>query len=135
MVIATEIDVATPHSSDLAILDAHVLQQLSAARHPAWTESVIVVFIDELRNKRAQLATAVSERESAQIRRLAHSLIGSAGMVGANALVKMCREIEVACRRQSEFNSSSATKLIDVLNATLDAYTRYRCQGALPGTG
>lgn len=70
------------------------LRQLTPPGEPDVLSQVLRIFLDETPKKVRALLEALDAGDAAQVARLAHSLKGSTGNIGASALLDVCRRIE-----------------------------------------
>ena len=78
-------------------LDSHViesLRQLTPPGEPDVLTEVLKVFLEEVPKKIRALQAAVDAGDAAQAARLAHSLKGSSGNIGARSLLEVSRRID-----------------------------------------
>lgn len=82
-------------------LDAHVIGELRALQDggsPGLLAELIDLFLKQGEEKLAELRQALGSRNSAVLGRIAHTLKGSAGSLGAMHLSGLCRALETALR-------------------------------------
>lgn len=79
------------------VLDPEVinsLRQLSSPGEPDVLSQVLLLFLDEVPRRMARLNAACQEGNATELQRVAHSLKGSAGNVGARRVFDLCRQID-----------------------------------------
>jgi CheY-like chemotaxis protein/HPt (histidine-containing phosphotransfer) domain-containing protein len=86
---------ATRTRGPVGPLDHSVLAELGAVDSELVT-GVVTAFVDTVPDVTAELRAAVVAGDAAEVRRLAHGIRGSAGYVGAPALIAACAELERA---------------------------------------
>jgi HPt (histidine-containing phosphotransfer) domain-containing protein len=78
-------------------LDPHVvdsLRQLTPPGEPDVLADILTLFLEEVPKKIRTLQAALEANDAAQVARLAHSLKGSTGNLGAHAMLDVCRRID-----------------------------------------
>jgi HPt (histidine-containing phosphotransfer) domain-containing protein len=86
-----------PGPAPLDPLDARTLRQLKdlgGDDDPDFLPSVLRSFLEHLGVAIADLEAAVARQDAASLKRVAHSLKGSAGNVGAKTLAARCADVE-----------------------------------------
>ena len=63
---------------------------------------LLTMFVDQLDGQSGRFRTAVANRNLSELGREAHSLVGSAGNVGAGRLCRLARDLEVACKADDQ---------------------------------
>jgi HPt (histidine-containing phosphotransfer) domain-containing protein len=86
----------TPGSLDPAVLDR--LRQLSAPGEPDVLAEVLAVFTADLPVRLARLRDALQAADAPAIQKLAHSVKGSAGNIGARSLFDISRRLDDASK-------------------------------------
>jgi HPt (histidine-containing phosphotransfer) domain-containing protein len=79
------------------VLDPDVvdsLRQLTPAGEPDVLGEILNLFLDEVPKKIAALRAAVTSGDAVKVQRLAHSLKGSTGNIGARAMYDVCRQLD-----------------------------------------
>jgi HPt (histidine-containing phosphotransfer) domain-containing protein len=79
------------------VLDPAVIESLRQLTPPGEADvlaEILTMFVDEVPKKIAALQAAVLAGDAAQVARLAHSLKGSSGNIGAAAMLDVCRRID-----------------------------------------
>lgn len=82
---------------DTSILDPTVLdtlRQLTPPGEPDVLTEVLTLFLQESPRRIEQLRNACAAGDIQEVQRSAHSLKGSAGNIGANALLDVCRQLD-----------------------------------------
>ena len=105
------------------VIDKEVLVDFFKDRPPARAANVISIFTKELSDKAIQLESITQVRDVKALEALAHSMIGSAGLLGACRLAVLCRSIERNCIRGGEFETD-AIELLLTIQATVEAYSK-----------
>jgi HPt (histidine-containing phosphotransfer) domain-containing protein len=72
------------------------LRGLQQDGEPDLLDEVIRMFVEDSRARVAQAEAALAARDAEELRRLTHSLRGSAGMLGADAVADASKQIETA---------------------------------------
>jgi HPt (histidine-containing phosphotransfer) domain-containing protein len=104
-------------------LDTGVLAQLANAElggDPAFVVELIDLFLEQVTSLVSELHTAASIGDEREIGRIAHTLQGSAGSLGARRLQRLCADAEAASRRSAGDGGHSASAAVDDLTAELD---------------
>jgi two-component system, sensor histidine kinase and response regulator len=70
------------------------LRQLTPPGEPDVLAEILAVFLEEVPKKVRALQAAVDAGDAAQAARLAHSLKGSSGNIGARSLLELCRRMD-----------------------------------------
>jgi len=83
---------ATQPVLDPAIIDT--LRQLTVPGEPDVLKEVLKLFLDETPSRIAKLRNAWATRDIQGVQRVAHSLKGSAGNIGAHALYEICKKLD-----------------------------------------
>ena len=96
---------------DPAVVDR--LRQLTPTGEPDVLANVLSLFLQEGRRRIGGIHLACRTGDAAEVHRVAHSLKGSAGNIGATALYLVCREID---DRASEGDMSGAALLVEALD-------------------
>ena len=81
---------------DPVVLDR--LRQLTAPGEPDVMSEVLQIFLDETPKRIARLHEAWHQNAVEGVQRSAHSLKGSSGNIGADALFDVCRQIDERAR-------------------------------------
>ena len=80
-----------------AVLDPSVvasLRQLTPPGEPDVLVEILTVFVTDVPRRIDQLKASWREGKAADVQRAAHSLKGSSGNIGADALYEVCRQID-----------------------------------------
>lgn len=70
------------------------LRRLTPPGEPDVLVEILTVFLSEVPRRIDRLKTAWRDRNAAEVQRAAHSLKGSSGNIGADALFEVCRQID-----------------------------------------
>jgi two-component system, sensor histidine kinase and response regulator len=104
----------TPPSPDVR-LNEHTLQQLRSLTKPGekdFLQDLIEVFVDSAPKALEALEAAYADRNPDRVKRMAHKLKGLAANLGAERLVHMCEELEIAgTKGDISFKESGLTNL------------------------
>jgi two-component system sensor histidine kinase/response regulator len=77
---------------DLTVLDSYTEFQVEG--EPDLVVELIDLYLEDARVKMCGLREVLAEADGAALKRLAHSLKGSSGNVGARAVVTLCEQLE-----------------------------------------
>jgi HPt (histidine-containing phosphotransfer) domain-containing protein len=102
--------------SDRARLDPAVverLRQLTPPGEPDVLQEILTVFLAEVPRRIDRLKTAWAGQDAHEVQRAAHSLKGSSGNIGADAMSELCRTIDERART----GDLRLAALIDALDA------------------
>jgi HPt (histidine-containing phosphotransfer) domain-containing protein len=77
---------------DPAVIES--LRQLTPPGEPDVLAEILQLFVAEVPRKIQLLQSALTAGDAPQVARAAHSLKGSSGNIGANALYDVCRRID-----------------------------------------
>ena len=77
---------------DPAVLDR--LRQLTPPGEPDVLREILQVFLADVPGRIDRLRSAWRDRDAAGVQRVAHSLKGSCGNIGADAMFEVCRRID-----------------------------------------
>ena len=97
---------------DPAVIDN--LRQLTPAGEPDVLAEVLELFLEDVPRRIARIRGAYAARDAAELYKAAHSLKGSAGNIGAQALFEVCRQLDDKGRAG---DLADATRLVDALDA------------------
>ena len=86
----------TPDPMGLEVLEH--LRGLEARGSPGLAAQVIEIFVRDTSTRLAALREALARRDGDATYRIAHTLQGSAAMVGAASLARICGELATAAR-------------------------------------
>jgi len=95
---------------DPAVVDS--LRQLTPPGEPDVLAEILTVFLAEVPRRIDRLTTAWRAGDVADVQRAAHSLKGSSGNIGADALFEVCKQIDERARA----GELRIEELIDALN-------------------
>jgi len=86
----------------MSALNPRVIQELRAleAGSPNFLTELIDLFVKESGPRVAGLEKALKERDARTLERLAHTLKGSSGNLGAEALSRLCNDLQNSARGQ-----------------------------------
>jgi len=87
---------ASQPALDPAVIET--LRQLTAPGEPDVLAEVLKLFLDEAPTRIAKLRNAWEARDIQLVQRLAHSLKGSAGNIGATRLFEICKQLDSSGR-------------------------------------
>lgn len=90
------------------------LRQLTPAGEPDVLVEVLQLFLQDVPRRIARLRAACVAGDAAELQKTAHSLKGSAGNVGAQALFAISRQLDDLGR---EGDLTDAKQLVDALDA------------------
>ena len=85
-------------SPDLAIEILQHLRRFEANGSPGFAAQVLEVFLRDAAIRLACLRDATASRDGGTVRRVAHTLQGSAAMVGSPQVARQCAELAEAAR-------------------------------------
>jgi len=91
---------------DPAVLNT--LRQLTAPGEPDVLTDVLELFLDEVPPRIERLRNAWAAANIEEVHRMAHSLKGSAGNIGAHALYEICKQLDGIGRTGPGSTSSTA---------------------------
>ena len=77
---------------DPAVVDS--LRQLTPPGEPDVLTEILTVFLAEVPRRLDRLKAAWRAGDAAEVQRAAHSLRGSSGNIGADALFEVCKQID-----------------------------------------
>jgi HPt (histidine-containing phosphotransfer) domain-containing protein len=77
---------------DPKVIDS--LRQLTAPGEPDVLAEVLKIFLEDVPKKIRSLQLAAEAGDAGQVARLAHSLKGSSGNIGATSMMDVCRRID-----------------------------------------
>ena len=99
------------------------LRQLTTAGEPDVLAEILTVFLKEVPRRIDRLKAAWRDGHAAEVQRAAHSLKGSAGNIGADAMFVVCREIDDRART-GDLNLARLIELLDGEYARVDTAIR-----------
>jgi HPt (histidine-containing phosphotransfer) domain-containing protein len=79
------------------VLDPGVVESLRQLTPPGEADvlgEILNLFLDEVPKKIHSLRSAVTAGDAMQVQRIAHSLKGSSGNIGARAMYDVCRQLD-----------------------------------------
>lgn len=85
----------------MAAIDPTVIGELRAlqtAGSPGFLQELIDIFLKEQAQHLARLRKAFQDRDASGLERVAHTMKGSCGNLGARALSKVCSELQGVAR-------------------------------------
>lgn len=97
---------------DPAVIDN--LRQLTPAGEPDVLAEVLELFLQDVPRRIATIRGASAVGDAAELYKTAHSLKGSAGNIGAQALFEVCRQLDDKGRAG---DLTDANRLVDALDA------------------
>jgi HPt (histidine-containing phosphotransfer) domain-containing protein len=97
------------------------LQQLAQDGDDETLAAVIAVFKSDTTSRLGLLQSAIASADSAQIRAQAHAINGSAGLVGADAMISACRKMEIEAANGS---AAELSTLLDLIRTSFDEICR-----------
>jgi HPt (histidine-containing phosphotransfer) domain-containing protein len=109
------------------VLDSKVLdrlRQLTAPGEPDVLVAVLHLFLQEVPRRLATLRAAWAAGDAAEVLKVAHSLKGSAGNVGAQALFSVCRQLDDAGRTGGLTGAQPLVDALDVEYARVEVEIR-----------
>ena len=106
-------------NDDGSILDEAVYQRMSRMMPPAALREVYEACLNDIRAGEREMRAAVIANNLASVRRIAHTLKGSAGMVGARKLASSAAELELGI-----YEAEQALNLLDNLFSCCEALHR-----------
>lgn len=106
---------AEPDVLDRAVMET--LRQLTTPGEPDVLIEVLQLFLREVPPRMDRLRIAYAAGNIEEVYRAAHSLTGSAGNIGAQRLLGVCRQFD-EMRRAGDL--TDATSLVDALGTELD---------------
>lgn len=112
---------------DPAVVDS--LRQLTPPGEPDVLTEILTVFQAEVPRRIDRLKTAWRAGEAAAVQRAAHSLRGSSGNIGADALFEVCRQIDERAKR-GELGIEDLVEALDREYANVEAEIRRLLQTA-----
>lgn len=107
-----------------AVLDPRVLdslRQLTPPGGPDVLAQVFQLFLEDAPVRIEKLRQAWAAGDAPGVQRAAHSLMGSAGNLGANALLAVCRQIDDEARADDLTGTESLTDALAVEFARVEA--------------
>jgi two-component system sensor histidine kinase/response regulator len=105
-----------PPAGHVSVIDRSMLARLRSVRHegePDLALEVIELFLEESTARIAALRDAIERNDLELIARVAHTLKGGAGHLGAKSLTTLCRRLEDKARTGAPFNGTFALAAIE----------------------
>lgn len=99
-----------------AVLDPAVietLRQLTVPGEPDVLAEVLKLFLEETPPRIEKLRNAWTARNIQEVQRMAHSLKGSAGNIGANGLFEICKQLDQAGRSGTVVDAGGLIEALD----------------------
>ncbi|HJU43696.1 MAG TPA: Hpt domain-containing protein [Vicinamibacterales bacterium] len=100
------------------------LRQLTPPGEPDVLKEILSVFLNEVPRRIDRLKAAWREGQAADVQRAAHSLTGSSGNIGADALSEVCRAID----ERSKAGELRSEELQDLISALDREYGRVEAE-------
>jgi two-component system, sensor histidine kinase and response regulator len=94
------------------------LRQLTPPGEPDVLAEILQLFLEEVPKKIRLLHAALNSGDAPQVARIAHSLKGSSGNIGANSLHDVCRQIDDVAK------SGDLPRVTPLLAALTDEFQR-----------
>ena len=98
------------------------LRQLSEPGGPDVVEEVFAIFLAETPKRLEDIDAAMEIGNATQVHRLAHSLKGSAGNIGAKAMFEACRALD------DEAREGKADRLPSLVAAVRSEFARVKAE-------
>ena len=95
----------------------NTLRQLTAPGEPDVLTEVLKLFLDDVPSRIQRLRNAYAAGNIEEVHRAAHSLKGSAGNIGAQALFEVCKQLDGIGKSGS---LQAAAPLVDALGVEFD---------------
>ena len=102
---------ATRAVLDPAVIDT--LRRLSVPGEPDVLTEVLKLFLEEAPTRIETLRNAWTDRNIQEGQRMAHSLKGSAGNIGASALFDVCKQLDQVGRAGGPVDASGLVAALD----------------------
>jgi HPt (histidine-containing phosphotransfer) domain-containing protein len=100
-----------------AVLDPAVietLRKLSMPGEPDVLIEVLKLFLEEAPSRIEKLRNAWAARNIQEVQRMAHSLKGSAGNIGARDLFDVCQQLDLVGRSGGSIDAGALVAALDV---------------------
>ena len=104
--------------SDEPILDADTMPRLAHLGGPAFVDELVRIFEDHGTQRVHAIADAAGHADLNTVRRGAHSLVSTAGHLGARRLAGLCAALE---RAAATLDTTTVTALVPALAPTFAA--------------
>ena len=111
----------------MSAIDPKVIEELRALQtggSPTFLSELIDIFLKELGQHLVRLRKALDERDSAVLERVAHTMKGSCGNLGARELSKVCSELQGVAREGDWGRSQALVARIEGDAVAVDAELR-----------
>jgi len=100
------------------------LRQLTPPGEPDVLQEVLQLFLDDVPARIARLRGAWETGNAPEVQRAAHSLKGSAGNIGANALLAVCRDLDEQSRAGDLSNAAALVASLEAEFGRVEAEIR-----------
>jgi CheY-like chemotaxis protein/HPt (histidine-containing phosphotransfer) domain-containing protein len=127
----TSIVASAPHPASnngmaraAAILNEKIYEQLASSMPASQLREMYAMCLNDARQRIANMRAFASAGDRARISREAHSIKGSAGMLGANELYTLAAQLETAPAGPSQTEPSTEVNSLDKLAAACDRLER-----------
>ena len=108
---------------DLEVIDR--LRELGGEDQPELVFDLIRLFLTDAHDRLAEMRRALREGDLDAIARIAHTLKGSSGSLGAVQLAEVCREVEELARRSPDLElEAKARSCFETYERTEEALKR-----------
>ncbi|QDX82486.1 hypothetical protein B9N43_15335 [Denitratisoma sp. DHT3] len=127
--IETPATPAEPRLPTIPGLDTTVGMRRSAGMHDLYLQ-MLKAFVDDFSGFRHEMAQLTAERRWADVERLAHTLKGLAGTIGAGEVYALAATLETACRSGQAAAATALAPLLEKLEplvAALQAHLAAAC--------
>jgi len=114
-------------------LDPDVVESLRQLTPPGEADvlsEILNLFLDEVPKKIHTLRAAVTAGDAVQVQRIAHSLKGSSGNIGARAMYDVCRQLDDRARSEEMSRLQLLADVLDREYAKVEAEIRRLLQDA-----
>ena len=95
------------------------LRQLTPPGEPDVLAEILNVFLSEVPRRIDRLKAAWRDGNAAEVQRAAHSLKGSSGNIGADAMFAVCRQIDERAKAR-DLDLSGLIQLLDIEYGRVD---------------
>jgi HPt (histidine-containing phosphotransfer) domain-containing protein len=106
------------------------LHRLEAQGSPGLAADVIEIFLHDTSNRLAAIRQGIAQKQGETVFRVAHTLQGSASMIGAASVARCCGALAKSARSGS---FDQCTVLVSELDARFEAIQRAMPAGRLTG--
>jgi HPt (histidine-containing phosphotransfer) domain-containing protein len=93
------------------------LRALASAGSPGFLAELIDLYLAESKNLTAQIRKSFDARDAAGLDRSSHTLKGSSGNLGAQALSRLCADLQAAAKSGSFEKAGELVPLIEAEHA------------------